>query len=128
MFLSLQERRTVKAIINVGTSLERKEKRIGEALGRDVDLAGMFSKEIEGVVEAAISALSLLPCEWNEDLLYDVIAEREPFETFSKFAARSEEELTQYAFNSRDGYYVLKDNPGHADFAMMFGMEESADE
>jgi hypothetical protein len=121
MFLSLQERRTAKSLIKIGVSLERKEKKIADALGSDVDLGGMFSKEIEYVVDGVIIALNLLPCEWNEDILYDVIAEREPFETFSKFAVREEADLGQFAYNSRDGYYVIADNPGHADFVNFFG-------
>ena len=122
MKFTLNEVRVAKELFSAGKRLEERIKNLTFALNgfSDVDLSSAFDEELAHIKNAIIYATNILPIEWNEDLIYDVISGDIDIHTFFKFAVKSEEERKLYAYNSRDGYYVISENPQHEELAKFF--------
>lgn len=108
---TLTERRTLSKLLEIARMLNDRANKIADSLGPDVDGVCIFGEEHNAIVEAIIVALNLDPSEWNEDLIYDLISQRESFDTFSKFAVRVGGDYTGMAYTSGHGYFFEHEKP-----------------
>lgn len=122
--ITLSERRLMKKLRFIAQRLQERRDLLKAALGDsdfdDVDTSGAFGEEMDALCEALLIGLGLPPLEWNIELSYEYLCGDIDEKVFVKFAAETEEESQRYGYNSRDGYYVISENPDHAKFEKFF--------
>jgi hypothetical protein len=123
MITCKKEQELAKGLIDLIKMMEKKAENVSDAFGGECDLTTMFDDEVDAILELMIDTLNLYEGDgmWATDLILNVARRETPIETFYSFAAKDKAEAELYAYNTRDGYYIISENPRHNDFVNFFG-------